>query len=195
MMGTLGYEDEGVFVDFVPHRAYLTSEIIAGILDHVTTSEENKISGILDSERAVFKVKGDPILNEKVTSYSDYTAETYHYLNKGEARGLYGISSLYKGNTLTAYFSLTRENDDFTNLGFVNCFEYMVYEDDGNEINSRLASIIYAADLHDVFDPLWTSYPLFTPPIVDNPTISDLNLYSVDFISLGDAIADSVGLV
>lgn len=194
LIGTLGHEEGGAFVEFAPHRAYLTSEIMTGVLDRVAVAEEDKIIGILDSQKAVYKLKSGSITNEKVTSYADFGADSYKLLTLQEAKAIYGVLSVYKGNNLAAYMTAERYNADFDNLGFINAFNLMEYEMNGNIQNSPLASLIYAADLRNVFDPLWN--PLNpTPPVVSNPTITELCDYTIGFVSLGEAIADSIGLV
>lgn len=194
LIGTLGYMESGVFVEFAPHRAYLTSEIMTGVLDRVAVAEEAKIIGILDNQKAVYKLKTGSISNEKVESYSDFGADTYRLLSIDEAKAIYGALSFYKGNTLASYLGMQRHNDDFMNLGFVDAFNLMEYEVDGNIQNSPLASLIYVADLRDVFEPLW--HPLYpNNPVLSNPTIADLSDYAIGFADFGEALADSVGLV
>lgn len=190
-LATIGYKESGVFVEFTPHRAYLTSEIMTGVLDRIAVAEEAKIVGITDGQRAVYKLKSGSVSNEKVTSYTDFGADTYQLLNEQEAKAIYGMLSFYKGTNLAAYLSIERYNNDFDNLGFVSSFELMEYEVDGNMKNSPLASLIYVADLRGVFDPLWLS-PF--PPVVSNPTIAELSDHTIGFVSLSEALADAVGL-
>jgi hypothetical protein len=196
MIGTVGTETNGVFKPYSTHRAYLASEIMAGVLDDIIVVEEtNMPEAITDAQKLVFRIKGEPANNIKVSSYLDYGPNTYHYLNQNEARGMYGVLSLLKGDDVSAYLTFERENDDFNNLGFINCFEYMEYIDENNQkSNSRFAAITYVRYMRSTFDTLWHSAPIITAPSVSNPTLEELENYTIGFASLGTAIADSINL-
>lgn len=197
MMACIGYDDSGTFVNY-PHQAYVSTEIVSGMLDEIARNEEGKISGILDSERAVFRVDASNIAsNLPAADYTKLGKHSYDLMSQKEANGLYGILSLYRGNQISDYYGFPRENDSFNNLGFVNCFDYM--EDADTITNSRAASVLYVAEFRNTFDVLWTTPFVFTPPTVSNPTIHDLYNYydgtnGIGFASLGVAMADSAGL-
>ncbi|MPN61044.1 hypothetical protein SDC9_208778 [bioreactor metagenome] len=135
-------------------------------------------------------------MNISANSYGELDRNSYNLLNVKEAKGIYGILSLYRGNQISDYAEFERYNESFDNLGFVNCFEYM--EDSATLTNSRGAYILYVAEFRNTFDVLWNTPFVFTPPTVDNPTVHDLYNYDgtngIGFEALGVAMADSAGL-
>ncbi|MEA5061205.1 MAG: hypothetical protein VB015_02160 [Erysipelotrichaceae bacterium] len=197
MMSCIGYDDNGTFVNY-SRRAYISSEVVAGLLDQIARNEESKIVDIQGVERAIFKVQATGLISMNISanSYGELDRNSYNLLNAKEAKGIYGILSLYRGNQISDYAGFERYNESFDNLGFVNCFEYM--EDSATLTNSRGAYILYAAEFRNTFDVLWNTPFVFTPPTVDNPTVHDLYNYDgtngIGFEALGVAMADSAGL-
>lgn len=142
-------------------RAYIASELFAGILDKFVVSEiatSNTNYGVGSS----YEINPNWLLTRKdalgnpIDHPHDIVASTYDLLNADEAIGIGAILDFYnagkdsEGNLSIDNF-VSYDRDDFRAI-FAK-LEYQITNEPGELINSRFASLIYISRLHSVFGP------------------------------------------
>ena len=159
------------------HRAYISSEILASLLDEIVTNEINNISTTLLEEniRPLRKLEEN---NSSVSyDYELVNTDSYNLLNINEARGLDGILSLYQGSD-TDYLYYLANPDLISSTS--NKLESIDYG------NSYFASVIYSSRLHGIFNSIFENVRLagqfsnIVEPEIVIDDINDLFIYGQD---------------
>lgn len=151
------------------HRAYISSEILASLLDEIITNEINNIPSLLEENIRPLRQLND---NNASASY-DYESvnkDSYNLLNINEARGLDGILTLYQGSNTDYFYYL--DNPDLIS----RCSNKLETTNYGN---SYFASVIYASRLHNIFNSIFDVVSIDEPEIVIDD-INDLFIYGQD---------------
>lgn len=175
------------------HRAYISSEILASLLDEIITNEINNIPSLLEENIRPLRQLND---NNASVSY-DYelvNKDSYNLLNINEARGLDGILSLYQGSNTNYLYYL--DNPDLIST-CSNKLETVNYG------NSYFASIIYASRLHNIFNSIFGVVRQagqfttnFVEPEIVIDDINDLFIYGQDgyigFIDYSNSIVEFI---
>ena len=163
--------------DYEEHRAYISSEILASLLDEIVTNEINNISTTLLEEniRPLRKLEDG---NLSVSyDYELVNKDSYNLLNINEARGLDGILSLYQGSGTDYRYYLA--NPDLIS-STSNKLETIDYG------NSYFASVIYSSRLHNIFNSIFEAVSLagqfsnIVEPEIVIDDINDLFIYGQD---------------
>lgn len=181
------------------HRAYISSEILASLLDEIITNEINNIPSLLEENiRPLRKLEEN---NPSVSyDYELVNKDSYNLLNINEARGLDGILSLYQGSGTDYRDYLELENPDFPDL-ISSCSNKL---ETSNYGNSYFASVIYSSRLHSIFNSIFEAISLagqFSNIVIDKPEIviddiNDLFIYGQDgyigFIDYSNSIVEFI---
>lgn len=168
--------------DYKKHRAYISSEILASLLDEIVTNEINKINNI---STTLLEENIRPLrkLNENYPSVSyDYelvNTDSYNLLNINEARGLDGILSLYQGSGTDYRYYLA-------NPDLISSTSNKLETIDIDYGNSYFASVIYSSRLHNIFNSIFDAVRLagqssnIVKPEIVIDDINDLFIYGQD---------------
>lgn len=170
------------------HRAYISSEILASLLDEIVTNEINNISTLLEENIRPLRQ-----LNENNSSVSyDYelvNKDSYNLLNINEARGLDGILSLYQGSDTNHLYYLANPNLISSTSNKLETIDYG---------NSYFASVIYSSRLHNIFNSIFEAVRLagqfsnIVEPEIVIDDINDLFIYGqygyIGFIDYSNSI-------
>jgi len=129
-------------------RTYLSSEILAGVLQKFIDKQIDDVYAIVPyvyefrnadfPTYACFRLSGN---NTFATSADDLTSNSYNLISLEESKALYAMISL---SEIDLSGTVTRDNPDFRNLGFINCFELM----DLTTHNSELALPTFANNMY-----------------------------------------------
>ena len=159
------------------HRAYISSEILASLLDEIVTNEINNISTTLLEEniRPLRKLEEN---NPSVSyGYELVNTDSYNLLNINEARGLDGILSLYQGSDTDYLYYLANPIIISSTSNKLESIDYG---------NSYFASVIYSSRLHDIFNSIFDAVSLagqfsnIVEPEIVIDDINDLFIYGQD---------------
>lgn len=170
------------------HRAYISSEILASLLDEIINNEIDNIPSLLEENiRPLRKLEEN---NSSVScGYELVNKDSYNLLNINEAHGLDGILSLYQGSGTDYRDYLELENPDFPGL-ISSCSNKL---ETSNYGNSYFASVIYSSRLHGIFNSIFDLGSNIVKPKIVVDDINDLFIYGkegyIGFIAYSDSIA------
>ncbi len=168
------------------HRAYLSSEVVASLLEDIVSNEVSNIEdngyNLNESNIQYFRVDeyNNYINDYTIDVYSKLTPDSYDLLNANEAKGLDAILSLYDPDAV----DYTSYNADSISENMAN-MEYEYITDDGEvaKANSYLASVIYVSRLHSLFSAFLDNEileTLYGEPCIRISDINDLFTYNGD---------------
>lgn len=172
-------------------RAFIASEIFAGIIDEFVISEINLNNASLSPsddfylDYNYFLTRKDAS-NQPISSYHDIDENSYDLLNVDEARGINAVLAMYSGNTLEDYFTISE--DDMRSY-----FADMEYEYTRDDTNSRFASLVYISRIRTIFDAGFAAASWFG--FTQNYEITnslDLLDYNVGFINFGEDVIGAI---
>ena len=187
---THSVNDDNIYAGEEHNRAYISSEIVASLLENIIDNELDNISTKFNLNPTNIRYFRKNINNENITNYLEIVPTSYDLLSKDEARGLDGILSLFKG---TQYDNFT---DYINDLDIISSSTKLL-EYENRLSNSYIGSVIYSSRLHDIFDDMFKIIQVHIPPetIIVND-INDLFIYNgaegIGFIDYGNSIIELV---